>query len=164
MVGGLSTVEVAAAVVFGVLALGVGAGLVYDAVRSMRFRDRAETTFERVDATVVDAAVHEPADGGRRAIPHVEYEYAVDGETYTSRSLWPNRSPSPDEVDRPVAQRVVEDHPVDREVIAHYDPADPATAYLLEEFDRTGERFELLAGVVLLLSFLGMAVVLLELL
>lgn len=160
MASGPSSVEVAVVAVIGILALGLGAGLVYDAVRAIRFRQRAATDFERVDATVVDSAVHEPATGGPEAIPHVEYEYVVDGETYTSRSLWPTRSLSPDAVDRRVARRVVEDHPVAGEVIAHYDPDDPATVYLLEEFDQTGDRLELLAGVVLLAVFLAIVVVL----
>jgi hypothetical protein len=156
----LSTVEVGAVAVFGVLALGLGGGLVYDAVRSMRFRQRARTEFERVDATVVDSAVHEPAGGGRKAVPHVEYEYTVDGEPYTSRSLWPTRSPSPDSVDRSVARRIVEDHRDGAESLAHYDPEDPATAYKLEQFDRTGDRIELSVGAALLLGFLGLVVVL----
>lgn len=158
-VPGLPTVRVAAGVVLGVLALGFGGALVYDAVVSMRFRERAREEFERVDATVVDAAVHEPTTGGGKPVPHVEYEYTVDGETYVSRSLWPTRSRSPDGVDRATARRVVEDHPVDAEVIARYDPEDPSRAYLLEEFDRTGERIELAGGTLLVLTALALAVV-----
>lgn len=151
--------ELAALVVFGVLSLGVGTGLLYDAARRVQFRRRARSEFERADARIVDSAVHEPATGGPEAVPHVEYEYAVDGETYTSRSLWPTRSESPDRIDRSVARRVVEDHSVDAEVIARYDPDDPATSYLLEQFDRTGERIELVVGTALLLAFVALTAV-----
>ena len=156
----LTLVEVGAAAVFGVLSLGAGAALLYDAARRIRFRRRARDEFVRVDATVVDSAVHEPATGGPEAVPNVEYEYAVDGETYTSRSIWPTRSRSPDRVDRQVARRIVEDYPVDAEVIARYDPADPETVYLIDQFDRTGERVELVVGSALVVGFLGLVVLL----
>lgn len=155
----LSTGEVAAIVVFGVLALGGGLALVVDALRHIRFRRRATSTFERVDATVVDAAVHEPVTGGDEAVPHVEYEYAVDGETYTSRSIWPTVADSPDRVDRAVARRIVEDYPAGAEVIARYDPASPATAYLVDQADPTGERIELAVGTFLLAGFVALVAV-----
>jgi hypothetical protein len=136
--------------VFVVVSSGAAVGLLVDAGRRIRFQRRARQEFEHVDATVVDAALHEPAGGGDHAVPHVEYEYNVDGEWYTSRSLWPTRSPSPDPVDRELARRVVEDHRSALAVIAHYDPEDPSTAYLLEEFGHTGERLELAVGVLLL--------------
>lgn len=146
----LSTGELVAVVVFGVLSLGGGIALLYDALRRIRFRRRATSTFERVDATVVDAAVHEPTTGGREAVPHVEYEYSVAGETYTGRSIWPTRSRSPDSVDHSVARRIVEDHPAGAEIIARYDPEDPSTVFLLDHVDTTGERIELAVGVLLL--------------
>lgn len=155
----LSTGELAAVVVFGVLSLGGGTALLVDAARRIRYRRRARTAFERVDATVVDAAVHEPATGGGRAIPHVEYEYAVDGETYASRSIWPTRSTSPDRVDQVVARRIVEDYPAGAEVIAHYDPDEPERVYLVEQFDATGERIELAVGMALLAGFVGLLAV-----
>jgi hypothetical protein len=156
---GLSSLQVAAVVLTGVLTFGGAAGLLFDAARRVRFRRRARESFERVDATVVDSAVHEPALGGTEAVPHVEYEYEVDGERYVSRSLWPTRPRSPGTVEHRVARRIVEDHPVDAEVIARYDPADPGRAYLLEQFDGTGERVELVVGVALLFGFVALLVV-----
>lgn len=155
----LSTGELAAVVVFGVLSLGGGTALVVDALRSIRYRRRARSTFERVDATVVDAAVHEPATGGGQAVPHVEYEYTVDGVTYTSRSLWPTRAASPERVDRSSARRIVEDYPAGADVIARYDPVDPERVYLVEQFDTTGERIELAVGALLLTGFAGLVAV-----
>lgn len=155
----LSTGELAAVVVFGVLSLGGGAALCIDAIRRIRFRRRATTVFERVDAIVVDAAVHEPVTGGAEAVPHVEYEYTVDGETHASRSIWPTRSRSPERVDRSVARRIVEDHPVGAEVIARYDPEDTSTAFLVEHADTTGERIELAVGMVLLGGFAAVVAV-----
>jgi hypothetical protein len=142
--------QVAVAVALGVVCAGVGLALVFDAARRILFQRRARRSFERVDAVVADAALHEPADGGPHAIPHVEYEYDVDGESYTSRRLWPTRTLSPDPVDREVALRVVEDHQAGAQVVAYYDPEEPSTAFLLPEFDHTGERRELAVGLAML--------------
>lgn len=157
----LSTIQVAAAVFIGVLSLGAGTALVVDAVRTIRFRRRAREEFVRVDATVVDSAVHEPATAGpdAQSVPHVEYQYVVDDETYRSRSLWPTAAESPDRVPHGVARRIVEDHPVEAEVIARYDPDDPTTAYLLDQFDDTGERIELTVGALLIATFLALVTV-----
>lgn len=156
----LSTGELGTAVIFGVLTLGGGLALLFDALRRRRYRRRARSTFERVDATVVDSALHEPATGGGRAVPNVEYEYTVGDETYASRSLWPTRSGRPDRVDRSVARRIVEDYPVGAEVIARYDPADPERVYLVDQFDATGERIEFAVAGLLLLGFVGLVAVL----
>lgn len=156
----LSTGELAAAVLFGVLTLGGGAALLVDAIRRIRYQRRARSAFERVDATVVDSALREPAPGEGRAVPHVEYEYTVGCETYTSRSLWPTRSDRPDRVDRSVARRLVEDYPSGSDVIARYDPADPERVYLVDQFDPTGERVELAVAGLLLLGFVGLVAVL----
>lgn len=148
-----STGELAAVVVGGVLCFGGGAALLLDGLRRVRYRRRARSAFERIDATVVDAAVHQPAAGGREAIPHVEYEYTVPGETHTGRSIWPTRARSPDRVDRSVARRIVEDYSEGDEVIASYDPANPEQVYLVDQFEATGERIELVVGSLLLVGF-----------
>jgi hypothetical protein len=76
--------------------------------------------------------------------PAVEYNYAVGGQTYTSRRI----AYGANSFGRDQAQKMIERYPVGSVVTAHYDPANPTEAVL--ETQAAGSTLFLVLGSVFL--------------
>jgi hypothetical protein len=119
-----------------------GVSLLRSGVATLRVSRRREE-YEPTTARVLHSEVTVRNDNN---VPVIEYEYTVAGETYKSDSVYPGRVRTPD---RPRTLDVVTDHPEGERVEAYYDPADPATAFLVDESAGSGV-VATVAGLVLL--------------
>ncbi|MFW5983761.1 MAG: DUF3592 domain-containing protein [Halobacteria archaeon] len=80
-----------------------------------------------VEATDVDVKTDD--EGDESYSPIVEYEYTVDGETYTNDNVFPGGFQRWRD-DRSWAQSVVSEYSVGEEATVSYNPDEPARAYL----------------------------------
>lgn len=80
-----------------------------------------------VQETEIEVKVDD--DGDRSYHPRIEYEYVVDGQTYTSDNTFPGRF-TRWRGSRSWAEDVVAAYGVGQEVTVHYDPSDPSNAYV----------------------------------
>lgn len=126
----------------------VGALGLYLSVGKLR-RSRQRDEFVPVEATVLrsDLRVEEEIDRGSKTttyFPEVEYEYTVDGETYTSDSVYPGRLGGTS--NRSDNQSVVDNHPAGAQVEAHYHPDDPSRSFLVDKSSTRVAIFGVLAS------------------
>lgn len=139
-IGGFSPYELFGVAFSGISLLFVGVGLyvAYAGFRKGRASSRRDE-FEPVRARVrsSELAEYRSSGAGRhgtsstRYRPEIEYEYTVDGETYTSDSVWPGEDLSG--TDEEKRRAVVDRYPEGETVEAYYDPEDPAVAFLENE-------------------------------
>jgi hypothetical protein len=88
-----------------------------------------------VDATITDTGVETAGSGRRGGIdyqPTVAFEYAYDGETYTSTSIFPASVASTYDTES-AARDVIADYEQGATVTAYVDPAEPGSAFLEDE-------------------------------
>ena len=112
---------VALGVPLGVALLGFGILEVFDQHRKI-------TRYRPVEAEVL---AHELQRAGRDTFkPLTEYEYEVDGKTYTSDTVLPFT----DSGARVWAQRILDRFPVGQAHEAWYDPDDPSQAFLWRQY------------------------------
>jgi len=114
-------------VVLGVFAIAIGVAPSLD--HNMAVQESQETT-----GTVqsLDIEVDEDDDGDEVYTPVVTYEYAVDGETYTSDNVFPGRFDREKE-NRSWAVAVVNSYSVGEEIPVDYRGYDPSLAYIRNE-------------------------------
>lgn len=71
--------------------------------------------------------------------PQIEYEYQVDGESYTNETLWPSdMAPMTKRLTKQnqnFAGSVVAPYESGDEITVHYDPDEPENAFLFDERD-----------------------------
>jgi hypothetical protein len=130
---------------FGVIALGMWRYV----TRTVR-RARGWPT---VPGTILERGIGPPMGMGRSVLPLVRYAYEVDGAGYAGDQVYLIRRTGNL---RPVVQRLVDGLP--DPVPVHYDPADPASSYLVVNPPSTA-RILLLFGIGAVLLALMQAVV-----
>ncbi|WP_336336613.1 DUF3592 domain-containing protein [Haloarcula brevis] len=123
--------SVALLLALGLLAAGIGLG---------GSQYRTATGYAATTGTVEDARLDSYAELGRPTLggnryyrPNVTYTYRVDGRTYTGRDVAFGTDVDTNQRDR--AARVVSNYDEGSSVTVHYDPDDPADAYLAQRFD-----------------------------
>ena len=109
------------------LALLLGVGAVVGGGYLWVSQNEEIDTYEPVDATVVHSELGSSDDGSYHAA--ITYEYTVDGRTYESSNIFPG----PGDSTGTDPQGLVDDHPEGASVTAYYDPANPSTAFLIQE-------------------------------
>jgi hypothetical protein len=139
-----STIITAPFVLIGVI------GLYLSARKLQRSLQRSE--FEPVQAEVLHSELRSQTetDSGARTttyFPDIEYEYTVDGETYTSDSVYPGRLGGTS--DRSANQSIVDDHSAGDRIEAYYHPEDPARSFLVDKSSTKQAVLGILAGIVL---------------
>ncbi len=134
-VGGYSPFDLFG-VAFAVFALPfvlMGLYLLYIGVRKWRISGR-RTEFEPVRARILSSDLRKSTggrSGGVKWVPEIEYEFTVDGETYTSDSVWPGGDLAGTDEDH--RQAIVDRYPEGEVVEAFYDPRDPSVSFLENE-------------------------------
>jgi hypothetical protein len=126
----------------------IGTLVLYLSVKKLQ-RSSQRDEFVPVEATVLrsDLRVEEEVDRGSKTttyFPEVEYDYTVDGDTYTSDSVYPGRVGGTS--NRSDNQSVVDDHPPGAEVEAYYHPEDPSRSFLVDKSSTRAALFGILAG------------------
>lgn len=139
-----STIIMAPFVLTGVIILSLSAR------KLQRSLQRSE--FEPVQAKVLQSELRSQTetDSGARAttyFPEIEYEYTVDGETYTSDSVYPGRLGGTS--NRSENQAIVADHSVGDRVEAYYHPEDPTRSFLVDKSSTKQAVLGILASIVL---------------
>ncbi|ELZ13705.1 hypothetical protein C479_02631 [Halovivax asiaticus JCM 14624] len=128
------TLNAVVPVVFGFLLIVAGAALFVS-------EQRASGSAEPVDATVLTSEVYdaEPGDAPNDKTddeyrPLVEYEYAYEGETYTSEDLCPGTGEGcvPEGNTPDAAEAFLEDYSEGETVTAYVQPDDPDISYLVD--------------------------------
>ncbi len=135
-VGGFSPFELfgIAFAVFALPFLGLGIYMIRTGVRKGRIssrRDEFEPVRARVRSSELRKHTSTSGGGGVWWAPEIEYQYSVDGETYTSDSVWPGEDMSG--TDRERREEIVDEYSEGEVVEAYYDPADPSVAFLENE-------------------------------
>lgn len=143
-IGGFSPFELFGIAFSGMALLFVGVGLyiVYVGFRKGRASSRRDE-FVPVRARVRSSELGEYRSSGAgrhgtsttRYQPEIEYEYRVDGETYTNDSVWPGEDLRGTNEEK--RRAVVERYPEGETVEAFYDPGDPSVAFLENESQST---------------------------
>lgn len=92
--------------------------------------------FERIEAEVLHSELRSQTetDSGARSttyFPEIRYEYTVDGETFTSESVYPTQLGGTSNHSK--MQSLVDSHPVGERVEAYYHPENPDRSFLVDE-------------------------------
>lgn len=116
--------------VVGLFFAGIGAWLLRSAIEKYRSAARHDE-FVPTEAEILTSdltASTGTQGGGKHYVPEIEYEYTVEGTTYTSDSVYPGTDF--DIQAKSVADSLMEAYPAGSVVEAYYDPDDPTSAFL----------------------------------
>lgn len=113
------------AVLFGLGAIGLGASAILPHVQQTQGA-------EPVEATILSSETYTYTDteGQSNYGVDIAYRYTVDGQTYTSESVFPGEDHG---TSASRAEDLVAEYQPDTTVTAYVDPADPTVAYLVDE-------------------------------
>lgn len=140
----------------GIFGLLLGLAGVWTGIRALRSRaivDRWYTTKGRV----TERGVYRPnqpmlSASAFRYSPLVKYTYQVDGRDFESNSILPSRIQAPRHSSQKWAQKQADSFA--DEVVVHYNPTDPAEAYLTQVSKTTLYIVLLASGFALLIGLL----------
>ena len=146
--------------IFGLLLGIAGFWTGFKALRSRAMVDRWNTTKGRV----IERGVYQPnqpmlSAPAFRYSPLVKYAYQVNGKDFESNSILPSRIQSPRHSTKKWAQKQADSFA--DQIVVHYNPTDPAEAYLVQVsrfalyFLLLGSSFTLLLGFLFLLLALN---------
>ena len=123
----------------GLLFLVLGLAIAGYGASDYRQQSAAVDAAVEVDATVVETSVESVSAGSSTSVdyrPAVTFEYAYDGEAYTSGSVFPS-SLDPTYDTRSAAESVLSDYEAGERATAYVDPDSPGEGFLVNRESNT---------------------------